>query len=221
MLDETQAYQYKAPATNFAVESHPNAKDFGAIGGRLSAVLTVDAVSTSGDDKKMGAHSVVIGQIHGSNNEPLKIYYRKMPNHQYGSVFWNYEINPKDKKDRFDISHDVFGHKKLTKQSPDPTDGIKLGELFAYDVEIVGTVMNLTFTRNLGSQDEKRVEFSVDLAKPYPGEEQLDTSYGQDWMYFKAGAYNQCNTQSSGCEDRGMEAGDYTQASFYKLVLDQ
>ncbi|WP_371923134.1 polysaccharide lyase family 7 protein [Agarivorans sp. TSD2052] len=41
--------------------------------------------------------SAVIGQIHGSKNEPLKIYYRKMPNHDKGSIFWNYKINPAQK----------------------------------------------------------------------------------------------------------------------------
>ncbi|MDB1126125.1 polysaccharide lyase family 7 protein [Vibrio algarum] len=221
MLDVTEAYQYKAPATNFAVKSHKNASEFGAIGGQLTGALTVDAVSLSGNDKKMGAHSVVIGQIHGSNNEPLKIYYRKMPNHTHGSLFWNYEINPKDKKDRFDISHNVFGQHNLTKADANPDDGIKLGELFEYDVNIKDNIMNLTFTRNIGEENQKEVTFAVDLSKPYPGEEKLDTSYGQDWMYFKAGAYNQCNQSSSGCENNGVEAGDYTQASFYKLVLNQ
>ncbi|RKF21531.1 polysaccharide lyase family 7 protein [Alginatibacterium sediminis] len=221
MLDTTQAYQYKAPATNFAVASHPQASEFGAIGGRLSAALTVDAVSQSGDDKKMGAFASVIGQIHGSDNEPLKIYYRKLPNHTHGSLFWNYEINPKDKKDRFDISHDVFGIHDLQKSDANPEDGILLGELFEYEVNIVGTVMKLEFTKNPGEANEIKKNFEVDLAKAYPGQEKLDTSYGSDWMYYKAGAYNQCNQGSSGCENKGIEAGDYTQASFYKLELAQ
>ncbi|MEE1673685.1 polysaccharide lyase family 7 protein [Agarivorans aestuarii] len=227
MLDVKEAYQYKAPATNFAIESHNNSEAFGSVGGRLTAALTVDAVSKSGIDTKMGAHAVVIGQIHGSNNEPLKIYYRKMPNHTHGSVFWNYEINPENKKDRFDISHDVFGKHDLTKADANPEDGILLGELVSYDVNFIGTVMHLTFTSNIGEEDEKEVKFAVDLAKPYPGEEALDTSYAQDWMYFKAGAYNQCNQGTknpiwgTGCTNKGIEAGDYTQVSFYKLVLDQ
>lgn len=221
MLEIGEAYEYSEPATNFSVSSHKNAQAFGAIGGRLSAALTVDAVSTSGNDKKMGAHATVIGQIHGSDNEPLKIYYRKLPNHEYGSVFWNYEINPKNYDDRFDISHNVFGQHDLTKSDSDPQDGIKLGELFEYEVDIVGTVMNLTFKSDMGEANERVMKFSVDLNKPYPGEEKLDTSYGQDWMYYKAGAYNQCNQGSTECLNRGIEAGDYTQATFYKLELAQ
>lgn len=221
MLDVNNAYTYKAPLTNFAVAAHKNAAAFGSIGGQLNSALTVDAVSTSGNDKKRGAHSVVIGQIHGSKNEPLKIFYRKMPNHTHGSVFWTYEINPENKKDRFDIVHNVFGNATLTKADANPDDGIQLGELIEYDVNVVDNVMNLTFTRNIGEKNEKEVTFAVDLSKPYPGEEALDRSYAQDWMYFKAGAYNQCNQGSSGCQNRGLDAGDYTQATFYKLVLNQ
>lgn len=221
MLDTENAYTYKEPLTNFAVAAHNNAKTFGSIGGQLSAALTVDAVSTSGNDKKRGAHAVVIGQIHGSKNEPLKIYYRKMPNHEHGSVFWTYEINPENKKDRFDVIHNVFGESGLTKADADPKDGILLGDLIEYDVNVVGNVMNLTFKRDIGEKNEKVVTFAVDFSKPYPGEEKLDRSYAQDWMYFKAGAYNQCNQGSSGCMNRGVEAGDYTQATFYKLELNQ
>jgi len=221
MLDVNDAYNYSGPENNFAVAANENAADFGAIGGQLTAALTVDAVSTSGDDEKRGAHAVVIGQIHGSKNEPLKIFYRKMPNHEHGSVFWTYEINPEDKNDRTDIPHDVFGKNDLTKADADPVDGIKLGELFEYDINVVENVMNLTFKRNIGEKDEKVVTFAVDLSKPYPGQEKLDRGYAQDWMYFKAGVYNQCNQGSSGCQNRGIEAGDYTQATFYKLELNQ
>lgn len=102
----------------------------------------------------------------------------------------------------------------------DPTDGIRLGEVFSYDVNVEGTVMHLTFKKNIGQPDEVVKTYDVDLSKPYPGEAK-DTSYAQDWMYFKAGAYNQCNTGSSQCSNNGVEAGDYAQVSFYKLVLNQ
>ncbi|WP_022941347.1 polysaccharide lyase family 7 protein [Psychromonas hadalis] len=223
MLDVTQAYNYNSPLTNFALSTHKNSVDFGAIGGQLSATLTVDAVSTSGNDKKMGAHAVIIGQIHGSDNEPLKIYYRKMPNHSHGSLFWNYEINATgdNYSKRFDISHNIFGSHDLTKVDKNPKDGIKLGELFSYDVNFVGSVMHLEFKRNIGEANEQVETFELDLAKPYPGNEEFDETYAQDWMYYKAGAYNQCNQGSAGCLNRGVEEGDYTKASFYELILNQ
>nr|QPY77234.1 alginate lyase Alyw202 [Vibrio sp. W2] len=211
---------YNDPANNFVVAAHKDANKYGAIGGELSATLSVDWVSTSGNDAKSGAHAVVIGQIHGSNNEPLKIVYRKIPNHEYGSLSWNYETNPINKSDRKDIKHDVFGKNKLSKASSDPVDGIRLGEVFSYDVNVKDNVMHLTFKKNIGEANEIVKTYDVDLSKPYPGEAK-DTSYAQDWMYFKAGAYNQCNTGSSQCTNNGVEAGDYTQVSFYKLVLNQ
>ncbi|CDU12546.1 MULTISPECIES: polysaccharide lyase family 7 protein [Vibrio] len=227
------ADSYSAPSNNFAISSHENAEEFGSIGGQMTATLSVDQVSTSGSYKKTGAFSVVIGQIHGSDNEPLKIVYRKLPEHEHGSLTWNYELNPptemKDAKDengkklRKDIRHDVFGQYNLKKGSSDPADGIKLGEVFSYDVNIKDNIMHLTFTKNPNSADAIVKTYDVDLAKgKYQGHD-IDLGYGQDWMYFKAGAYNQCNTKksSSACEWRGMEAGDYTQASFYQLVLNQ
>lgn len=134
--------------------------------------------------------------------------------------------NAKDengKKLRKDIRHDVFGQYNLKKGSSDPSDGIKLGEVFSYDVNIKDNIMHLTFTKNPNSSDPIVKTYDVDLAKgKYQGHD-VDLGYGQDWMYFKAGAYNQCNTKksSSACEWRGMEAGDYTQASFYQLILNQ
>ncbi|MGB2079864.1 MAG: polysaccharide lyase family 7 protein, partial [Vibrio sp.] len=187
---------------------------------RLSATLSVDWVSTSGNESKSGAYAVIVGQIHGSNNEPLKIVYRKLPNHEFGSLSWNYETNPVEKADRTDIKHDIFGKNKLTSKDADPQDGIRLGEVFSYDVNVKDNVMHLTFKKNLGQDDEVTKTYDLDLSKPYPNQAK-DTSYAQDWMYFKAGLYNQCNTGSSGCSNEGLEKGDYAQASFYKLTLDQ
>ena len=222
MLNVTMPQGYKDPSTNFVVDAHKDAATYGSIGGRLSAALTVDHVSLSGNDAKRGAHSVVVGQIHGSKNEPLKIYYRKLPNHDKGSLFWSYEINPEVKKNRFDIYHDVFGTSDLSKADKNPRAGIELGELFSYDVNIIDNIMNLTFTKNPGEANEEVVTYKVNLAEPNAASD-LDRSYAQDWMYFKAGAYNQCNIKvtSSGCTNNGIEAGDYAKVSFYKLNLIQ
>lgn len=221
------AVDYGEPANNFVVASHPNAEEYGAIGGRLAASLSVDWVSTSGNYDKNGAFATVIGQIHGSKNEPLKIVYRKLPEHEYGSLSWNYELNPpkaqQKSKLRKDIRHDVFGIHNLRKGSEDPVDGIKLGEVFSYEVDVVGDIMNLTFTKNPGEANEEVKTFAIDLvAGNYQGHE-IDQGYGSDWMYFKAGAYNQCNTKptSSGCDYRGEGSEDYTQTSFYQLELVQ
>jgi poly(beta-D-mannuronate) lyase len=222
MLNVNLPLGYKDPSTNFVVDANDNASEYGSIGGRMSAILSVDHVSLSGNDAKHGAHAVVVGQIHGSKNEPLKIYYRKLPNHEHGSLFWSYEINPKEKKNRFDIYHDIFGASNLTQKDKDPRGGIELGELFAYDVNVVDNIMNLTFTKNPGEANEEVVIYKTDLSQANAASD-LDRSYAQDWMYFKAGAYNQCNikAKSSGCSNNGIDAGDYAKVSFYKLNLIQ
>lgn len=117
----------------------------------------------------------------------------------------------------------MFGQYNLRKGDADPQDGIKLGEIFSYSVNVEGDIMHLTFTKNPGEKNAVTKTFDVNLAEDkYQGHE-VDQGYGNDWMYYKAGAYNQCNTKksSSDCEWRGMEAGDYAQASFYQLELKQ
>lgn len=81
------AKSYKDQKT-ILLSANPKAATYGSIGGDLSATLSLGWVSTSGHDKKNGAFSTVIGQIHASKNEPLKIVYRKLPGHEYGSLYW-------------------------------------------------------------------------------------------------------------------------------------
>lgn len=107
-------------------------------GGKLTGTLKVMHVSTSGDARVAASYAVVVGQIHsdeGHENEPLKIFYKKFPDHEKGSVFWNYEINTKgDNSGRWDYSTAVWGHDMSVVGSdadiyPDePVDGIKLGK---------------------------------------------------------------------------------------------
>lgn len=219
------ADHYGEPKNNFVVASHPQADEYGSIGGRLKATLAVDWVSTSGDHKKNGAFATVIGQIHGSKNEPLKIIYRKLPEHNLGSLSWNYELNPpleqQKSKLRKDIRHDVFGQHNLRQGDPEPIDGIALDEVFSYEVIVEGDMMTLNFVKSPGLDNEETKSVTIDLtAGQYQGHE-IDQGYGSDWMYFKAGSYNQCNTGSSGCAYGGPDSEDYAQVRFYELVLDQ
>lgn len=219
------ADHYGEPKNNFVVVSHPQADEYGSIGGRLKATLAVDWVSTSGDYKKNGAFATVIGQIHGSKNEPLKIIYRKLPEHNLGSLSWNYELNPpleqQKSKLRKDIRHDVFGQHNLRQGDPEPLDGIALDEVFSYEVIVEGDMMTLNFVKSPGLDNEETKSVTIDLtAGQYQGHE-IDQGYGSDWMYFKAGSYNQCNTGSSGCAYGGPDSEDYAQVRFYELVLDQ
>ena len=233
----------QSAANNFAVKARKDSDKFGSIGGRMDATLHVDHVALrAGDASTKAAYSGVVGQIHatkydstksgfGYGNEPLKIYYKKFPEHNTGSVFWTYERNlAKEDPNRTDIVYPVWGN--TWENSTDPgASGIALGEEFSYTVNVHLNVMHLTFTH----PTRKTVKYSINLANnldAYGKVDELDNkySYGGDTLYFKAGIYNQCSTKKgggswyAGCAGTGdweedKANGDYAQATFSKLVV--
>jgi len=230
---------------NFAVEARAGSNKFARIGGRLDATLKVDHVSkNAGDSSTKAAYSVVVGQIHavkydntssgfGYGNEPIKIYYKKFPDHEYGSVFWNYERNlAKKDKNRDDIAYPVFGNTWENPEDPG-MNGIKLGEEFSYTINVHRNVMYLTFTSpRLGTKTYRKS--LVQNIDPYGQVDPLDNkySYGGDSLYFKAGAYNQCSTKKgggnwyAGCAGTGdwetdKANGDYVQVTFSELTVGE
>ncbi len=222
---------------NFAVLARKDSDKFASIGGKMEATLRVDHVAVNaGDPSAKAAYSVVVGQIHsvkykstksgfGYGNEPIKIYFKKFPGHEYGSVFFNYERNlAKDDPNRDDISVPIYGNHWSSDQDPGEK-GIRLGEEFSYTINVHQNTMHVTFeNERLG-----KVGYAVDLIK---GVDTLDNplGYGGDSLYFKAGAYNQCSTKTgggnwyAGCAGTGDWAkdkanGDYAQATFSRLVV--
>lgn len=125
---------------NFAVEARRDSHKFGSAGGRLEATVSVDQVAVKAQyPDRNPAYSVVVGQIHavgyddtssgfGYGNEPIKIYYKKFPGQDTGSVFWTYERNlARDNPDRSDIA--VPGWGNIWDNAEDPGEnGISLGE---------------------------------------------------------------------------------------------
>lgn len=230
---------------NFAVEARAASNKFARIGGRLDATLKVDHVALNAADRNTrAAYSVVVGQIHavkydntssgfGYGNEPIKIYFKKFPEHEYGSVFWNYERNlAKKDKNRTDLSYAVFGNDWENQTDPGPA-GLKLGEEFSYTINVHKNTMYLTFSNErLGTKTfTKSLVRNID---PFGQVDPLDNkfSYGGDSLYFKAGAYNQCSTKTgggnwyAGCAGTGdwetdKANGDYAQATFSKLTVGE
>jgi len=232
------------PENNFTIAANSHAKQFSSIGGKLNATLKVNAVSLrAGNPDKRPAYTVVVGQIHsgrikgrpdgfGWGNQPIKIYYKKFPGHEKGSVFWNYERNlPITDPNKIDISYPIWGNTWV--KNTDPGDvGISLGEAFSYEINVHENMMHLTFQ----SEGHPNVEYSVDLSNnvdAYGKVDELDhpKGYSGDWNYFKAGAYNQCRTIENApefwhtaCPGTGDwvtdEAnGDFTRVTFSQLVL--
>lgn len=225
------------PGNNFAVRGRAGSDQFASIGGRMRATLHVDHVAmNAANPDRNPAYSVVVGQIHatryddtssgfGYGNEPIKIYYKKWPGHETGSLFWTYERNlARDNPDRRDIAVPVFGN--LWDVAEDPGEmGIALGEEFSYEINVHNNTMYVTFhNERLGT-----VGHAVSLVQGVD-EQDNPLSYGGDTLYFKAGAYNQCSTRTqdgfwyAGCAGTGdwetdFANGDYTRVTFSSLEL--
>jgi len=233
------------PLNNFVLASHPKADEFASIGGRMLATLHVDHVPLNANrPNDNSAYAGVIGQIHavrlkeagdgfGYGGEPLKIIYKKWPEHETGSVYWHYERNqPSGHPHKKDIAHPVWG--KPRTDSADPGEsGIALGETFSYIVNVYEDTMYLTFVSpRLG-----RVTHEVNLANNVDRNGNVDEKddplgYAKDAHYFKAGIYNQCRAQAKKGETEGRcqgtgdwavdkANGDYFQVSFSRLIVTQ
>lgn len=189
---------------------------------KLSATLKVMNVSATGDARVAASYSVVIGQIHsadGHENEPLKIFYKKFPGHEKGSVFWHYEINTagNDNAGRWDYSTVVWGHdfsvvgSEANTYPEEPENGIALGEEFSYKIEVKDGIMHLkfssnghetkTFTKNLvkseyaTSEDMPEQVRKLFVPLGQDGVERAN-AYAGEGLFFKLGCYNQTNGKS-------------------------
>ena len=89
----------------------------GGVNGNMKVTVAVDAVSTTysdGNDFMLGR--VIVGQIHGSNDEPFKIFYRKLPGNSKGSVYFSYEDS------KIENYYELFGSRDT--DASNPADGI-------------------------------------------------------------------------------------------------
>lgn len=164
-------------------------KNAGGVNGTLDATLAVNHVSTTGDPKKVGR--VIVGQIHATDDEPVRIYYRKLPNNTKGSIYMAHE--PLDGKD---IYFEFVGSKASNAKDP-IEDGVALNELFSYRINVEDDTLTVTLIR----QGKDNITHVVDMSES-------GYSKSSQYMYFKAGVYNQNNTG---------DENDYVKASFYHL----
>lgn len=147
----------KSDANNWTMEQ----------GGRMKARLKVDRVSTSGDSSKVGR--VIIGQIHGEEHEPVRLYFHKKPGEARGRIYLASESHSGSTFWSTDIVSNKNG------------GGIALGELFTYQISLQGTRLQVDILRNRG-----------DIVNTYI--KTIDSAYAGENLYFKAGVYNQNNT---------------------------
>ncbi len=176
---------------NWVFSSTPRAvqQASGAVNGTLNARLAVNHVTTTGEKGQVGR--VIIGQIHATDHEPIRVYYRKLPAHQRGSIYLAHETAR-----GYTYWFDVLGSRANT--APEPSDGIALNQEFGYEIAAHGNQIVFTLQRD-GQADVSQV---IDIK---------DSGYNQStqYQYFKAGVYNQ---------NRSGDAQDYAQATFYALT---
>ncbi|SDR68161.1 Putative binding domain-containing protein, N-terminal [Polaribacter sp. KT25b] len=161
-----------------------------AFDGEMSATLSVNHVTTTGDSSQKGR--VIVGQIHANDDEPIRLYYRKLANNTLGSIYFAHEPTDGNGSEQW---HDMIGSRSSS--ASNPIDGIALDEKFSYTINVVGDALTVTIIRE-GKDD---VVKTVDMKNS-------GFNVSGQYMYFKAGVYNQNNSG---------DADDYVQATFYAL----
>ena len=161
----------------------------GGVDGRLFATLAVNHVTTTGDAGQVGR--VIIGQIHAMDDEPIRLYYRKLPGNELGSIYAAHEISGSD-----DVWYEMIGTR--AQSAANPENGIALGQKFSYEILAEGNNIRVTI---LDEQGETLAQSDIDMTES--GYDVAD-----EYMYFKAGVYNQNNTG---------DPQDFVQATFYEL----
>jgi poly(beta-D-mannuronate) lyase len=177
---------------NWVFGTAPAADKSAAAGydGEMNATLAVNHVTTTGSSGHIGR--VIIGQIHANNDEPVRIYYRKLRNNTLGSIYFAHEPTDGNGSEQW---HEMIG--SSSNSASNPSDGIALNEVFSYRIKVVGDNLTVTIIRE-GKED---VVKSVNMVNS-------GFNVGGQYMYFKAGVYH---VNNSGDDN------DYAQATFYAL----
>lgn len=142
----------------------------GGVDGRLRVTLAVNSVTTTGENFQIGR--LIIGQIHAKDDEPIRLYYRKLPGNTHGSIYAQHEIAGGD-----DINFDMIG--SVSSSQSNPVDGFMLGEIFTYEIVARGNFLDVTILQG----ETVIAEQTIDMT---------DSGYDvtDDFMYFKAGVYH-------------------------------
>jgi len=170
----------------------------GGVDGVLTATLKVDRVTTAADGSDTKVGRIIIGQIHASDHEPIRLYYKLMPGTTKGAIYFLHEDSDTD-----EFAVNMIGDYAKTgannagdfSGASEPSNGIPLGEVFSYRIEVIGNMLYVDIIRDSGT-----VSADFDMS---------NSGYENDWMYFKAGLYSQ--------NDQAESSSDYEQVTFYSV----
>ncbi|WP_252736144.1 polysaccharide lyase family 7 protein [Aestuariibacter sp. A3R04] len=166
----------------------------GGVDGNLHVSMAVNEVTTSGENYQIGR--VIIGQIHANDDEPIRLYYRKLPNNERGSVYFAHESRGTDGNgDNIETYVEMIGSR--ANDASNPSDGIALDERFDYHISVDDNLLTVTISRN-GKED---VVAHYDMA---------DSGYDDSgqYQYFKVGVYHVNNSS---------DPDEFAQATFYTI----
>lgn len=166
----------------------------GGVDGDLNVTLAVNQVTTTGENYQIGR--VIIGQVHANDDEPIRLYYRKLPQNDLGSVYFAHESRQQDSSgDNIETYVELIGSRGNS--AANPQDGIALDETFSYHINMTSNLLTVTISRE-GKSD---VVGHFDMT---------DSLYDEpdQYQYFKVGVYNQNNSSSP---------DEYVQATFYEI----
>lgn len=175
---------------NWALSSAPESalETAGGVDGRLRVSMSVNSVTTTGERHQIGR--LIIGQIHAKDDEPIRLYYRKLPGNTHGSIYACHEIAGGD-----DINFEIIGSDSSI--ASNPSNGFLLDEIFTYEIITRGNLLDVIISQN----GQVRGEQTIDMTNS-------DYDVDDDFMYFKAGAYH---VNNSADED------EYAQVTIYEL----
>lgn len=162
----------------------------GGVDGDLRVTLAVNEVTTTGENFQIGR--VVIGQIHANDDEPIRLYYRKLPGNSLGSIYFAHESRVENVDE---VTVEMIGSKSNT--ASNPADGIALDEKFSYQIIVNMNLLSVTISR----------EGKSDIVANYDMGESLYDQDGQ-YHYFKVGVYHLNNSS---------DPDEFAQATFYEI----
>jgi poly(beta-D-mannuronate) lyase len=178
----------------FGSASAQGRQNAGGYDGDLSVTMAVNQVTTTGENFQIGR--VIIGQIHANDDEPVRLYYRKLPGNNRGAIYYAHESRVKDGEgDNIETYVEMIGSR--SNSAANPLDGIALNERFSYHISVNVNLLTVTISR----------EGKADVVANYDMSESLYDQDGQ-YHYFKVGVYNVNNSS---------QPDEFVQATFYDI----
>ena len=175
--------------------SQANQDAAGGVNGRLRVEMAVNEVTTTGESFQVGR--VIIGQIHANDDEPIRLYYRKLPSNNLGAIYFAHERRAvaTANGEKEEIWVEMIGSRDS--DATNPTDGIALNERFTYVIDVEGDTLTATISRE-GKSDVTR---SLNIG---------NSGYDEDdqYLYFKVGVYHVNNSANE---------AESAVASFYSI----